>query len=104
MTPMPNIAKCGVMPRRAGAAIPELRLVETSRGKGKDPVSQTLRNAVEAAGGVQALAGVLRVPKAQLESWLEGSSAPPGDALLKAADLVYRRAAATLRRANRQKK
>ena len=68
-----------------------------------DPVSQTLRNAVEAAGSVEALAGILRVPKAKLEDWLKGSP-PPGDALLKAADLVYRRAIATLQRANRQKK
>ena len=71
--------------------------------KPADPVSQTLRNAVEAAGGVDALAGVLRVPKAKLETWLDGSGTPPGDVLLKAADLVYRRAVATLRRVNRQK-
>ena len=71
--------------------------------KPADPVSQTLRNAVAAAGSVEALARVLAVPKAKLEGWLKGSP-PPGDVLLKAADLVYRNAAATLRRANRQKK
>ena len=78
--------------------------METPREKPKDPVSQTLRNAVEAAGGVKALAGVLDVPQPVLEQWLDGSSPPPGDVLLKAADLVYRRAIATLQRANKQKK
>ena len=96
---MPNIAKCGVLPQRAGRRAGTLLLVR----KPADPVSQTLRNAVAAAGGVEALARVLAVPKAKLEDWLKGSP-PPGDVLLKAADLVYRNAAATLRRANRQKK
>ena len=100
---MPNIAKCG-----GSATAPARRhfqnaLVEKPADKGKDPVSQTLRNAVEAAGGAEALARILAVPKAKLEDWLKGSP-PPGDVLLKAADLVYRRATATLRRANRQKK
>ena len=81
-----------------------MRLVDTPPQKPRDPVSQTLRNAVDAAGGVKALAGVLDVPQPVLQKWLEGASPPPGDVLLKAADLVYRRAVATLQRANKQKK
>lgn len=96
---MPNIAKRGHLPLRLGHGAGTLLLVK----KPADPVSQTLRNAVEAAGGVEALAGILAVPKTKLEGWLEGET-PPGDVLLKAADLVYRRAVATLQRANRQKK
>jgi len=87
-----------VLPQRARAR----RFENGPVKKPADPVSQTLRNAVEAAGGVEALARVLGVPKAKLEDWLNGSQ-PPGDVLLKAADLVYRRAVATLRRVNRQK-
>lgn len=81
-----------------------MRLMEPPREKPRDPVSETLRNAVDAAGGVKALAGVLNVPQPVLEEWLEGASPPPGDVLLKAADLVYRRAVATLQRTNKQKK
>lgn len=97
---MPNAGLChGAW--RAGF---QNALVETPGGRPRDPVSQTLRNAVDAAGGVKALAGVLEVPEPVLEQWLEGSSPPPEDVLLKAADLVYRRAVATLQRANKQKK
>jgi hypothetical protein len=101
---MPKIAKSGPVTPRTKRRTRELRLVETPREPAKDPVSQTLRNAVEAAGGVQALAGVLEVDSKALEEWLEGSSPPPSDVLLKAADLVYRKAVATLQRANRLKK
>lgn len=104
MSAMPNIAKCGLMPRRTAGGISELRLVEKRPQQPTDPVSQTLRNAVEAAGGVKALAGVLEVPEPMLAQWLEGASPPPADVLLKAADLVYRKAVATLQRANKQKK
>jgi transcriptional regulator with XRE-family HTH domain len=91
------------MPRVGGAGDSRIGLVEKP-DQPKDPVSQTLRNAVEAAGSVQALAGVLDVPQPLLAQWLAGTSTPPADVLLKAADLVYRRAVATLQRANKLKK
>jgi len=49
-----------------------------------EPLAQALR----VAGGIQALARYLRVPKKQLTSWMEGEEKTPSTVLLRALAFV----------------
>lgn len=52
--------------------------------------SATLLQALDIAGGIQALARRLHVPKKQLEGWLEGEVETPPAVLLRALDILRR--------------
>lgn len=49
---------------------------------------RTLQKAAELSGGQKKLARYLRVPLAELEKWIAGSSPPPVNVFLKAVDFV----------------
>lgn len=49
---------------------------------------RTLQKAADLLGGRKKLARHLRVPIAELESWMSGSQVPPIGVFLKAVDLV----------------
>ena len=49
---------------------------------------RSFERAAEILGGVEALADYLKVSPALLEAWMSGDASIPGDALLKAVDLV----------------
>jgi hypothetical protein len=49
---------------------------------------RTLQKAADLVGGRKKLARHLRVPLAELESWMSGSQVPPIGVFLKAVDLV----------------
>jgi len=50
--------------------------------------ARTLRRAAELLGGESALAAQLGVTKNELDLWIRNFVRPPGDAFLKAADIV----------------
>lgn len=50
--------------------------------------ASTLLEAADVAGGVQALARRLRVPKKQLGSWMEGEAEAPPAVFLRAVDFL----------------
>jgi hypothetical protein len=49
---------------------------------------RTLRKAADLVGGRKKLARHLRVPLAELESWMSGGQVPPIGVFLRAVDLV----------------
>ena len=49
---------------------------------------RTLQKAADLVGGRRKLARHLRVPLAELESWMSGSQVPPIGVFLRAVDLV----------------
>lgn len=56
--------------------------------------SRALLRAAEFVGGRDKLARVLRVPKAELESWIAGAAKPPRDVFLRVVDLILDETAA----------
>ena len=56
--------------------------------RGDNPKARTLRRAVEAVGGPEALAQTLAVSPEMVTAWLLGQQALPDHAYLRALDLV----------------
>lgn len=50
--------------------------------------SRAVRKAAEMAGGREALARTLQVPRAELEKWILGEKKPPRDVFLRVVDLL----------------
>lgn len=67
---------------------PQFPAVYTPASTGGAPYGSALVQALDAAGGIQALARNLRVPKKQLTSWIEGDAELPHVVLLRALDFV----------------
>ena len=53
--------------------------------------SRTTRRAIEAAGGNEALSGVLGRPLAEIEDWLAGRQVPPDKVFMQLLEIVSRR-------------
>lgn len=51
----------------------------------------TTRKALEASGGAQSLAAVLRRPLEEINNWLAGRAVPPDKAFLELLEIVSRR-------------
>lgn len=56
--------------------------------------SRSLERATEILGGVESLAEYLKVSPELLRAWMSGDASVPGDAFLKAVDLVLHQRAA----------
>jgi len=65
-----------------------LRVSGNEEERGDNPKARTLRRAVEAVGGPEALAEALGVSPEMVSAWLLGEHALPDNAYLRALDLV----------------
>ena len=65
-----------------------LRVSGKEEERGDNPKARTLRRAVEAVGGPEALAEALGVSPEMVSAWLLGQQALPDNAYLRALDLV----------------
>jgi len=65
-----------------------LRVSGTEEERGDNPKARTLRRAVQAVGGPEALAEALEVSPEMVTAWLLGQQALPDHAYLRALDLV----------------